>query len=225
MEEIMKSRILLWAAVVILSSSCHRNSSQSWENVKTAGRHMQRGVDSLWGKDTDSRMLTSDAEFIGPYDEFIPLNDADLRGLAKNSDMALPQPRGIPGMDGIPALDQFYTPPDAWGFQLVHFETDEHILREKADIQMIQQIVAYLKKNPEALFLIEGHTDDRASASYNMALGIRRANYIRQLLVKNGVNLNRIYTLSRGKEQPAALGHAPSDWKQNRRAEFKVFER
>ncbi len=52
----MKSRILLWAAVVILSSSCHRNSSQSWENVKTAGRHMQRGVDSLWGKDRDSRI-------------------------------------------------------------------------------------------------------------------------------------------------------------------------
>jgi peptidoglycan-associated lipoprotein len=225
MEEAMKSRILLCAAVVILSAGCHRNSSQTWEDVKTAGRHLQRGVDSFWGKDRDSRMLASDEEFIGPYDEFIPLNDSDLRGMAKNGDTALPQPRGIPGMNGIPALDQFYAPPDAWGFQFVHFETDEHILREKVDIQMIHQIATYLKSHPTDLLLIEGHTDERASASYNMALGMRRANHIRQLLVKNGVDLNRIYTVSRGKEQPFAIGHSALDWKQNRRAEFKIFER
>jgi peptidoglycan-associated lipoprotein len=170
-------------------------------------------------------MLSSDEEFIGPYDEFIPLNDSDLRGLARNTDMALPQPKGIPGANGIPALDQFYSPSDAFGIQFVHFETDEHILREKADIQMIHQIAAYLRKNPSHLLLIEGHTDERASASYNMALGMRRANHIRQLLVKSGVDLNRIYTVSRGKEQPIALGHTPPDWKQNRRGEFKIFER
>jgi peptidoglycan-associated lipoprotein len=186
---------------------------------------MQRGVDSFWGKDSESRMLASGDEFLGPDDEFIPLNDADLRGLAKNLDMALPQPRGIPGMNGIPSLDQFYSPSDTMGFQFVHFDTDEHILRQKADIQMIHQIAAYLKSHPNDLLLIEGHTDERASASYNMALGIRRANHIRQLLVKNGVDLNRIYTVSRGKEQPFALGHTPEDWKQNRRAEFKIFER
>jgi peptidoglycan-associated lipoprotein len=225
MEEGMKARILLWAAIALLSASCHRNSSQTWEDVKTAGRYMQRGVDALWGKDSESRMLASDEEFIGPYDEFIPLNDSDLRGLAKNSDAALPQPRGIPGTSGIPALDQFYAPPDAIGFQIVHFDTDEHILRQKVDIQMIHQIADYMKKHPSDLLLIEGHTDERASASYNMALGMRRANHIRQLLVKNGVNLNRIYTVSRGKEQPLALGHATEDWKQNRRAEFKIYEK
>ena len=92
-------------------------------------------------------------------------------------------------------------------------------------IQMIHQIAAYLKNHPSDLLLIEGHTDERASASYNMALGMRRANHIRQLLVKNGVDLNRIYTVSRGKELPLALGHTPVDWKQNRRGEFKIFER
>ena len=221
----MKVRILLCAAIVLLTASCRRTSSQTWEDVKTAGRYMQRGVDSMWGKDSESRMLASDEEFIGPYDEFIPLNASDLRGLAKNGDVALPQPRGIPGTNGIPNLDQFYAFPETIGFQFVHFETDEHILREKADIQMIHQIADFMKKNPADLLLIEGHTDERASASYNLALGIRRANHIRQLLVKNGVNLNRIYTVSRGKEQPLALGHTPDDWKQNRRAEFKIFEK
>ncbi|MBS0624737.1 MAG: OmpA family protein [Verrucomicrobia bacterium] len=203
-----------------------RNSSQTWEDVKTAGRYMQRGVDTLWGKDYESRMLTSDEEFIGPYDEdFIPLRDSDIRN--SFADTALPQPKGIPGANGIPALDQFYAPPNALKsiFSTVHFETDEHILREKADLASISQIAAYLKKNPKVYLFISGHTDERASASYNMALGMRRANYVRSLLVKNGVDLNRIYTVSRGKEEPVAFGHDHADWSQNRRAEFKIFEK
>jgi outer membrane protein OmpA-like peptidoglycan-associated protein len=224
MEEIMRVGIFFWAGIVFLSVGCSRNSNQTWENVKTAGRYLQHKVDSFCGKDNESRMLSSNDEFIGPYDEFVPLNDADLKGLARNMDLVLPQPRGIPGSSGVPLLDQFYYPPDQLAFQFVHFETDEHILREKVDIQTIQQIAVYLKTHPSTLLLIEGHTDERASASYNMALGMRRANHLRQLLVKNGVDLNQIYTLSRGKEQPAALGHTSSDWKQNRRGEFKIFE-
>lgn len=221
----MKARFVLWAAIAALSAGCCRNSSETWENVKTAGRYMQRGVDSLWGKDYESRMLTSDEEFLGPYDEdFIPLNDSDLKRIAL-LDAAIPQPRGIPGEGGVPAFDRFHVPPDALGFNLVHFETDEHVLRNKADIQAMQHIASYLKKHPTAYLLIEGHTDERASASYNLSLGMRRANHLRAVLVKNGVDLNRIYTVSRGKENPLALGHGQEDWKQNRRAEFKLYEK
>ncbi len=222
----MNRRILLWAAIVLLSAGCSRTSNQTWENVKTAGRYMQRGIDSFWGKDRESRMLASNEEFIGPYDEFIPLNDADLRGFtAKGSDMALPQPKGIPGMGGVPALDQFYAPPDVLGIQWVHFNTDEHVLHAAADLEMVRTVATYLKSHPGSLLLIDGHTDERASASYNMALGMRRSSHVRQLLVKNGVNLNQIYTVSHGKEQPLALGHTPDDWKQNRRAEFKLYDK
>ena len=207
---------------LFLSTSCNRNSSQTWEDVKTAGRYMQRGVDTLWGKDYESRMLTSDEEFVGPYDDdFIPLNVSDLKGIS--ADAALPQPRGIPGERGIPALSQFYAAPHNFG--LVHFETDEHVLKERGDVQAVQQIAAWMKAHPNALLLVEGNADERASASYNMALGMRRANFIRTMLVKQGIDLNRIYTSSHGKEMPIALGHTPEDWKQNRRAEFKIFER
>ncbi len=89
----------------------------------------------------------------------------------------------------------------------------------------MQHISAYLKKHPNAYLLIEGHTDERASASYNLSLGMRRANHLSAVLVKNGVDLNRIYTVSRGKENPLALGHSQEDWKQNRRAEFKLYEK
>jgi peptidoglycan-associated lipoprotein len=216
----------LYAAFFLVG--CARNSTQTWEDVKTAGRYVQRGVDALVGKDYDSRMLTSDEEFIGPNDgEFIPLKDADLRNSLAMTDVALPQPKGIPGKKGMPTLDQFYAPPDSLRnlFHSVHFETDEYVLRDKNEVQSIQQMVAYLKTNPNVYMLISGHCDERASASYNMALGMRRANYIRGLLVKNGVDLNRLYTVSRGKEEPFVAGHSSDDWKLNRRAEFKIYEK
>ena len=68
------------AAVLLLAAGCVRNSSETWEDLKTAGRYMGRGVDAICGKDYESRMLTSDEEFIGPFDDdFIPLRDSDLR--------------------------------------------------------------------------------------------------------------------------------------------------
>lgn len=225
----MKLLIRLFAvAVIALNIGCSGNSSQGWEDVKTAGRYMQRGVDALWGKDYESRMLTSDEEFIGPYDgEFIPLSDSDLKNSLAATDMALPQPKGIPGQKGIPSLDQFYAAPDMIHslFQALHFETDEHVLRDKSDLQAVAQIASYLKKHSNVYLMVSGNCDERASASYNMALGMRRANYVRGLLVKNGVDLNRIYTISKGKEEPVALGHTVEDWKLNRRAEFRIYEK
>lgn len=216
-------RSLLLIAVLFFSTSCRRNSNQTWEDVKTAGRNMQRGVESIWGDEYDSRMVSSRDAFVGPgEDEFIPLNDADLRAIALRGDEPFPQPKGTPGEGGIPHLRNFRK---SSNFSAVHFMTDEHILREKSDMQMVQNIVTYLKKNPQSYLLIEGHTDERAPASYNMALGIRRANHVRALVIKNGIDPNRVYTVSHGKEQPLALGHTADDWKVNRRAEFKIFEK
>ncbi|MES2273382.1 MAG: OmpA family protein [Chlamydiota bacterium] len=214
--------------LILFSAGCARNSNQTWEDVKTAGRHMQRGVDSMWGKEYESKMLTSDEEFIGPYDDdFIPLSDSDLKNLYAATDSALPQPKGIPGQKGVPSLGEFYMPPDDLRmlFQPVHFDTDEHVLHEKAEVASLIQLAAYLRKNPNIYLVIEGHTDERASAGYNMALGMRRANYVRSFLVKNGVDLNRIYTATKGKEQPFANGHSADDWKLNRRSEFKIYRK
>lgn len=220
------NRFAIFCTVLALAAGCNRNSNQAWEDVKTAGRYMQRSVDSLWGKNYESKMLTSDEEFLGPDDhDFIPLRDCDLKNTF--ADTALPQPKGVPGQKGIPSLEQFYEPPASLRsvFQIVHFETDEHVLKEKEDIEAIHKMATFLKKNPNVYLVISGHTDERASASYNMALGTRRANYVRSLFVKAGVDLNRIYAVSRGKEEPLAFGHSSEDWKQNRRAEFKIFER
>ena len=212
--------------LLLAAASCSHNSNETWENVKTASRYMQRGVDSLLGKDYESRMLTSDEEFYGPYDEdFIPLEDADLRN--QFADTALPQPKGNPGQFGVPNLDNFYAPPEALKgvFCAVHFNTDEHVIRDRNEMAILMNVANYLKKHSNIYVVVEGHCDERASASYNMALGMRRANAVRSFLVKNGADLNRIYTLSRGKEQPIALGHHDADWQRNRRSEFRIYQR
>lgn len=217
-------RCLLLTSCFIMSG-CMRNSSETWEDLKTAGRYMGRGVDALWGKDYESKMVASDDEFIGPYDdEFIPLRDSDLKGANIYSDAALPQPKGIPGQKGVPPLTDFLTSSDSL-FHPVHFETDEHVIKDKQELQSLMALAAYLKKNPNLYLLIEGHTDERASASYNVALGMRRANYVRSFLVKQGADLNRIYTISKGKEHPLTAGHSPNDWKVNRRSEFKMYQK
>lgn len=212
--------------LLFLITSCSHNSSETWENMKTAGRYMQKGVDSMLGKDYESRMLASGDEFYGPFDgDFIPLEDSDLRN--QFADTALPQPKGNPGQFGIPNLDTFYAPPEALKgvFSSVHFNTDEHVIRERSDISALMHLADYLKKHPNVYVVVDGHCDERASASYNLALGMRRANAVRSFLVKNGADLNRIYTVSRGKEQPLALGHTQEDWKVNRRAAFRIYQR
>lgn len=222
-----KSSFFSLAALISLSS-CMQNSNENWEDVKTAGRYMKRGVDGLWGKEYESRMLASDDEFVGPYDDdFIPLNDSDLKNSFSATDMAIPQPKASPGQNGVPSIDQFSDIPLSLQsiFHKVHFETDEYVLRDPKDVQAIMQMAAYLKKNPSVYLIVSGHCDERASASYNMALGMRRANYIRGLLVKNGVDLNRLYTVSKGKEDPIAKGHLAQDWRENRRAEFKIYQK
>jgi peptidoglycan-associated lipoprotein len=205
---------------LLFTVGCSR-SNETWEDMKTAGRYMQRGVDSILGKEYESRMLASGEDFYGPYDDdFIPLKDADLR--QQMADGALPQPKGA-----MPNLHLFHGAPEGLRslFSSVHFDTDDHAIRNKAEIDMLVKLAAYLKKNPEVYLMVEGHTDERASASYNQALGMRRANAVRSFLVKHGADLNRIYTASRGKEQPVCLGHGQEDWRQNRRSEFKIYQR
>lgn len=214
---------LLW-----LTSSCHKQSNETWEDVKTAGRYLHKGINSILGGDTESRLISSNEDFHGPQGEdFIPLSDKDLKKYF--SDTTIAQPKKFPGEKGsnLPGIDKFYDPPANLSnvFRNLHFETDDHVLKEKADLEAVNNMAAYLKKNPNVYLVIQGHCDERASADYNMALGMRRAQYVRVLLCKQGINPNRIYTISCGKEKPIALGHTSEDWYANRRAQFKLYEK
>ena len=87
----------------------------------------------------------------------------------------------------------------------------------------IRSLAKALKSNNSSKVSIEGHCDERGTREYNLALGERRANSVKELLVLNGVDSKRISTVSFGEEKPAVSGSNESAWSKNRRAVVKVY--
>jgi peptidoglycan-associated lipoprotein len=75
----------------------------------------------------------------------------------------------------------------------------------------------YLASHPSVHVKLQGYTDERGTQEYNLALGQRRANAVKQFLVVNGVSPDQIATISYGEENPAAKGHNEAAWAKNRR--------
>lgn len=100
---------------------------------------------------------------------------------------------------------------------VVYFDTDRFNI-DSADAASLQAQAQYFAQYSQVTFTIEGHTDERGTREYNLALGERRANAAKNYLVSLGVNPNRIQTVSYGKERPVALASTAAAWAQNRRA-------
>jgi peptidoglycan-associated lipoprotein len=100
-----------------------------------------------------------------------------------------------------------------------YFEFDSSALTDAARIAVDAHIAALLGN--DASVRLEGHTDERGTREYNLALGERRANAVRDYMVANGVPSYRIESISYGEENPAAYGSGESNWQQNRRVELK----
>lgn len=103
--------------------------------------------------------------------------------------------------------------------QDVFFDFDKSLIRPDAK-KSLDENVRWLKANPNATILIEGHCDERGTGEYNLALGQRRARSAHDYLVAAGIDAKRIKSISYGKERPFVLGHNESAWKWNRRAHF-----
>lgn len=99
----------------------------------------------------------------------------------------------------------------------VFFGFDKSNLSAEA-VKVLKVQAEYLKANPEKQIVIEGHTDDRGTREYNLALGERRAIAVKNYLISRGVDADRIRVISYGKERPAVVGANEAAWAQNRRA-------
>jgi peptidoglycan-associated lipoprotein len=86
--------------------------------------------------------------------------------------------------------------------------------------QVLQANAAILKKYPEWVITIEGHSDERGTAEYNLALGNRRAAAAKAYLISLGIPADRLRTVSYGKEFPFDPTHTAEAWSKNRRAHF-----
>jgi len=99
----------------------------------------------------------------------------------------------------------------------VFFDTDRSTVG--ADQRpILDRQSAWMQQNPQVQVVVEGHADERGTREYNLALGQRRANAARDVLVAGGVAGARIQTISYGKDRPEALGSNEQAWAQNRRA-------
>ena len=99
----------------------------------------------------------------------------------------------------------------------VFFDTDSSDLSDQARATLDKQ-AQWLNNYNKYSFTIEGHADERGTREYNIALGARRAETVREYLISRGVTAARMRTISYGKERPVALCNDISCWSQNRRA-------
>lgn len=119
-------------------------------------------------------------------------------------------------------VTEFGTRVDA-SLEPVMFKFDSASL-DNSETAKADKVAAFLNENAAYKVVIEGNCDERGTAEYNMALGERRAQAVRAYLLNVGVGESKVQTLSYGEEKPVAPGHGESDWSQNRRAEFAIYE-
>jgi len=103
---------------------------------------------------------------------------------------------------------------------VIYFDYDSSEVRA-ADQDLVARHAMNLGNDGMARVRLEGHADERGSREYNIGLGERRAQAVRQLLLIQGVSASQIATVSFGEERPAAFGSSEADYSQNRRVEFK----
>ena len=107
------------------------------------------------------------------------------------------------------------------GSDMIFFDTNRHDLDPQGRM-IVEAQARWLNTYPSLTVTIEGHADERGTREYNLALGERRANSVKNYLIASGVDPRRVNTISYGKEQPLVVGADGSSWAQNRRARTRV---
>ena len=104
---------------------------------------------------------------------------------------------------------------------IIYFSYDKYTIGTR-ERKILDQVAAYMKKNPNLGIIIEGYCDKRGSEEYNRALGERRALAVHDYLITAGVPSGRIQTISYGEERPAVEGEGEEAFRKNRRAELTL---
>ena len=99
----------------------------------------------------------------------------------------------------------------------VFFATNKSILTT-ASRDTLRKQAAWMRKNKDITVTVEGHADERGTREYNLALGERRANAVKDYLLTYGISGGRLSVISYGKERPVNSGSSPLAWSQNRRS-------
>ncbi|MCK8516172.1 peptidoglycan-associated lipoprotein Pal [Methylonatrum kenyense] len=147
------------------------------------------------------------------------LTDEELAELERDR---ASEARGVEGrrsLEGSELEELLNDPNSPLSRRTVYFEFDSSEIRER-DVSILEAHAAFLSDHPDQRIAVEGHTDERGSPEYNLALGERRAIAVKRALVLYGASDDQIRVTSYGEENPAALGSDEESWSRNRRGEL-----
>ena len=162
------------------------------------------------GTETETASTTSDSTSTSGT------GDDSVSGAATaTDDTSGADPAAADSFEGHP-LDN---PASALGARTIYFEFDASDVPE-SERATIEAHARYLSEHAGASIILEGHADERGSREYNIALGERRADAVRQLMTLLGAADPQIRAISYGEERPASDGHDESAWQLNRRVEI-----
>lgn len=142
-----------------------------------------------------------------------PADNIDTRGLSEDAELNAKNLKGASSV-GVTEENKAFL-----AKRVVYFDYDSSEL-SNADYQTLQAHAQFLMANANSRVALTGHTDERGTREYNMALGERRAKAVQSYLVTRGVNPGQLEAVSYGKEMPINPGHNEEAWKENRRVEI-----
>ncbi len=103
--------------------------------------------------------------------------------------------------------------------EIIYFDFKSAALTDLSH-QVLNRKAEYMRVNPDVMITVEGHCDERGTNSYNLVLGQRRAESVKNFLVDLGIGDNRVDTISFGEERPISLEQNEAAWAKNRRVQF-----
>jgi peptidoglycan-associated lipoprotein len=129
-------------------------------------------------------------------------------------------PAPAPAPEPVVEVDPLNDPANILANRSIYFPFDVSAV-QAADKPIVEAHAKYLSEHPDRKVRVEGNCDERGSKEYNLGLGQRRADSVKQMLILGGAKASQIETVSYGEEKPRCTDHNEACWKQNRRSDIK----
>jgi len=154
-----------------------------------------------------------------------PVAEAKAAVVAETPKAAAPVPEtaapesSLVAAPAVPPVDSFNDPNSILARRNVYYPFDVSVV-QNADKPVVEAHAKYLSENANRKVRLEGNCDERGSDEYNLALGQRRADGVKKMLLVGGVKDSQIKAVSYGEEKPKTTGHDEASWAQNRRTDL-----
>jgi len=186
-----------------------------WEAKNAATVRIEPGVGDVGMTGSRDVTPTSSVTYIATATGPDGLSATDTARITVNAPAAPSEQPIVNRITPQPGIDQLF----GSNVQTIYFDYDRSEIRSD-QMARLQANADWLKQNPNVRFTIEGHCDERGSEEYNLALGDRRANAVKQFMASQGIPETRINVISYGEEHPVCREETEDCMAHNRRAEF-----